>query len=74
MIGCANKDLDGSLWPLDKLIEYCRIVAVLPVIRHSCLSVDPKTSCLLMEPKNHQRSIKRHEVLGPSKEVLGGGK
>ena len=32
---------------------------------HSCLSVDPKTSCLLMDPENHQGSIKRHEVLGP---------
>ena len=29
---CANKDLDGSLGPLGKFIEYCRIVALLPVI------------------------------------------
>ena len=32
IISCANKDLDGSLGPLGKFIEYCRIVAVLPVI------------------------------------------
>ena len=31
-IGCANKDLDGSLGPLGKFIEYCRIVELLPVI------------------------------------------
>ena len=31
-LGCANKDLDGSLGPLGKFIEYCRIVALLPVI------------------------------------------
>ena len=31
-LGCANKDLDGSLRPLGKFIEYCIIVAVLPVI------------------------------------------
>ena len=36
---------------------------------HSCLLVDPKTSCLLMDPENHQGSIKRHEVLGPSKDM-----
>ena len=36
---------------------------------HSCLPVDPKTSCLLMDPENHQGSIKRHEVLGPSKDM-----
>ena len=30
---------------------------------YSCLSVDPKTSCLLMDPGKHQGSIKRHEVL-----------
>ena len=36
---------------------------------HSCLLVDPKTSCLLMAPENHQGSIKRHEVLGPSKDM-----
>ena len=32
LLGCANKDLDGSLGPLCKFIEYCRIVALLPVI------------------------------------------
>ena len=31
-LGCANKDLNGSLGPLGKFIEYCRIVALLPVI------------------------------------------
>ena len=36
---------------------------------YSCLSVDPKTSCLLMDPGKHQGSIKRHEVLGPSKDM-----
>ena len=36
---------------------------------HSCLPVDPKTSCLLMDPENYQGSIKRHEVLGPSKDT-----
>ena len=30
-LGCANKDLDGSLGPLGKFIEYCRIAALLPV-------------------------------------------
>ena len=33
IVGCANKDLDGSLGPLGKFIEYCRNVALLPVIR-----------------------------------------
>ena len=32
ILGCANKDLDGFLGPLCKFIEYCRIVALLPVI------------------------------------------
>ena len=32
MLGCANKDLDGFLGPLCKFIDYCRIVALLPVI------------------------------------------
>ena len=32
VLGCANKDLDGFLGPLCKFIEYCRIVALLPVI------------------------------------------
>ena len=36
---------------------------------HSCLPVDPKTSCLLMDPEHHQGSIKRHEDLGPSKDM-----
>ena len=31
-LGCANKDLDRSLGPLGKFIEYCRIVVVLRVI------------------------------------------
>ena len=31
-IDCANKDLDGYLGPLGKFIEYCRIIALLPVI------------------------------------------
>ena len=31
-LGCANKDLDGFFGPLCKFIEYCRIVALLPVI------------------------------------------
>ena len=39
------------------------------VFVHSCLPVDPKTSCLLMDPENHQGSIKQHEVLGPSKDM-----
>ena len=34
---------------------------------HSCLSMDQKTSCLLMDPENHERSIKRHEVFGSIK-------
>ena len=34
-LGCANKDLDRSLGPLGKFIEYCRIVAVLPVIHYT---------------------------------------
>ena len=32
ILGCANKDLDGFLGSLCKFIDYCRIVAVLPVI------------------------------------------
>ena len=48
---------------------------------HSCLPVDPKTSCLLMDPENHQGSIKRHRFwvhqktwgfgrdVGPSKDM-----
>ena len=36
---------------------------------HLCLLIDPKTSCLLMDPENHEGSIKRHEVLGPSKDM-----
>ena len=35
ILGCANKDLDGSLGPLGKFIEYCRIVALLPVILYT---------------------------------------
>ena len=31
-VGCANKDLVGFFGPLCKFIEYCRIVALLPVI------------------------------------------
>ena len=38
-------------------------------IGHLCLLMDPKTSCLLMDPENHEGSIKRHEVLGPSKDM-----
>ena len=34
-LGCANKDLDGFLGPLCKFIEYCRIVALLPVIPYT---------------------------------------
>ena len=34
-LGCATKDQDGSLRPLGKFIEYCRIVAVLPVIPYT---------------------------------------
>ena len=36
---------------------------------HSCVLVDPKTSCGLMDPENHQGSIKQHEVLGPPKHM-----
>ena len=32
ILGCANKNLDGFFGPLCKFIEYCRIVALLPVI------------------------------------------
>ena len=32
-LGCANKDLDGFFGPLCKFIDYCRIVALLPVIQ-----------------------------------------
>ena len=32
VLGCANKDLDGFLGSLCKFIDYCRIVALLPVI------------------------------------------
>ena len=31
-VGCANKDLDGSL---GKFIQYCRILALLPVIPYT---------------------------------------
>ena len=48
---------------------------------HSCVFVDPKTSFGLMDPENHQRSTKTHEVwvqentrgfgpvMGPSKHM-----
>ena len=32
ILGCANKELDGYLGHFCKFIEYCRIVALLPVI------------------------------------------
>ena len=35
LLGCANKDLDGSLGPMGKFIEYCRIVALLPGIPYT---------------------------------------
>ena len=34
-LGCANKDLDGFFGLLCKFIEYCRIVALLPVIHYT---------------------------------------
>ena len=34
-LGCANKDLDRSLGFLGKFIDYCRIVALLPVIPYT---------------------------------------
>ena len=35
LLGCANKDLDGFFGLLCKFIEYCRIVALLPVIHYT---------------------------------------
>ena len=51
----------------EKLEKYIFIIEV--DIWHLCLLMDPKTSCLLMDPENHEGSIKRHEVLGPSKDM-----
>ena len=34
-LGCANKDLDGSLGSMGKFIDYCRSVALLPVIPYT---------------------------------------
>ena len=71
---CLNQKSISSFFELSHLmkkpheVEYGSIKSH-EFFVHSCVLVDPKTSCDLMDPENQQGSINSHEVLGPSKHM-----
>ena len=76
-LGCANKDFDGFFGPLCKFIEYCRIVALLPVIhytqKNNCNSATILEYSMNLHkgPKNPSRSLFAQPIISTTYQKIG---